>query len=118
VPIQNEWEDNMISNMELTTDNEEDENYTLMFARQKKENFLTLNSKAQQEMEQVPSFSLRSTTSSAPITPPITSTNISPARETIPSTGTGTSRRASLDGLSATSSSENSQSVASTLDPG
>ena len=108
----------MISNMELTSDNEEDENYNLMFVRRKKENFLTLNSKAQQEMEQVPSFSPRSTLSSAPITPPVTSTNTSPARETIPSTDTGTFRRASSDGLSATSSSENSQSVASTLDPG
>lgn len=43
----------MISNMELTTDNEHDENYSLMFVRKKKEAFLTPNSKAFQEVGQV-----------------------------------------------------------------
>ena len=43
----------MISNIELTTDNEDDDNYNLMFVRNKKESFLTLNSKAQQELSQV-----------------------------------------------------------------
>jgi len=43
----------MISNMELTTDDENDDNYSLMFVRKKKEAFLTLNSRAQQELGQV-----------------------------------------------------------------
>ena len=50
---QDEFDDNMISNMELTTDDENDENYSLMFVRSKKEAFLTLNARAQQELGQV-----------------------------------------------------------------
>ena len=43
----------MIANIELTSDNEHDENYNLIFGRQKKETFLTPNSKALQEIGQV-----------------------------------------------------------------
>jgi hypothetical protein len=45
--IQDEYDDLLISNIELTTDNESDDNYCLMFNRKKKEAFLTLNSQAQ-----------------------------------------------------------------------
>ncbi len=43
----------MISNIELTTDDESDDNYCLMFVRKKKEAFLTLNDRAKQEIKQV-----------------------------------------------------------------
>jgi hypothetical protein len=42
-----------VSNIELTTDVESDDNYALMFVRQKKEAFLTLNDRAKQELSQV-----------------------------------------------------------------
>ena len=50
---QDEFDDRMISNIELTTDSEQDENYSLMFVRNKREIFLAPNSKAQQEVGQV-----------------------------------------------------------------
>jgi hypothetical protein len=51
--IQDEYDDLLISNIELTTDDEKDDNYCLMFVRKKKEAFLTLNDKARQELTQV-----------------------------------------------------------------
>lgn len=42
----------MISNIELTSDVESDENYNLMFNRKKKETFLTLSPKVLAEINQ------------------------------------------------------------------
>ena len=92
----------MISNMELTSEKEDDDNYSLLYLRKKRENFLTLNSKAQQEVAQVPSPPSSSARWSA--TRPTSSTSTSLANVTTPSTGTGTSRRESSAGLSATCS--------------
>ena len=43
----------MISNIELTTTDDNDENYTPMFVRNKQENFLYLNSQAKQGLSKV-----------------------------------------------------------------
>lgn len=51
--MQDEYDDLLISNIELTTDVESDDNYCLMFVRKKKEAFLTLNDRAKQELNQV-----------------------------------------------------------------
>ena len=67
------YDDLLISNIELTTDDESDDNYCLMFNRKKKEAFLTLNARAQQELGQVPSYS-DSYTTPTPTRPP-SSTN-------------------------------------------
>jgi hypothetical protein len=50
---QDEYDDLLISNIELTTDVESDDNYCLMFVRKKKEAFLALNDKAKQDLSQV-----------------------------------------------------------------
>lgn len=44
----------MISNIELTTTDDKDENYTPMFVRSKQENFHFLSSTAQEEVRKVP----------------------------------------------------------------
>lgn len=51
--MQDEYDDLLISNIELTTDVESDDNYCLMFVRKKKEAFLSLNDRAKQELAQV-----------------------------------------------------------------
>ena len=50
---QDEYDDLVVSNIELTTDVESDDNYALMFVRKKKEAFLTLNDRARQDLSQV-----------------------------------------------------------------
>lgn len=63
--MQDEYDDLLISNIELTTDVESDDNYCLMFVRKKKEAFLTLNDRAKQEINQVRLGPFRSATSLA-----------------------------------------------------
>jgi hypothetical protein len=53
----------MISNIELTSDDESDENYSLMFVRKKKEHFLVPNARATQDMITVRPHLPRSATS-------------------------------------------------------
>jgi hypothetical protein len=103
-PRQDEFDDLLISNIELTTDVEGDDNYCLMFNRKKKEQFLSINGKAQQELSQVQPVIARSTPSTVTRRP--TSTSTWQANATTARTGTGTSRRACSAGASATSSSE------------
>lgn len=43
----------MISNIELTTTDEKDPNYTIVFTRKKKESFLALTDKAKPELKKV-----------------------------------------------------------------
>ena len=57
--IQDEFDDNVLSNIELTTDVDSDDNYCLMFVRKKKEAFLTLNARAQQQLAQVVFLSIQ-----------------------------------------------------------
>ena len=102
--IQDEFDDLLVSNIELTTDDESDDNYTLMFNRKRKEQFLQLNARATQELAQVPLGSPRSAVSTRTRLPSSRST--CRASGTTPSTATGTSRRACSAGDSATSSSE------------
>lgn len=101
---QDEYDDLVISNIELTTSDESDDNYNLMFVRSKKENFLTLNDRARSEISSVNICSIRSTASFR-IASTI-STNILSASETTPSTETGTSTRESWDMPSVTYCSE------------
>ena len=52
-PIQDEYDDLMISNIELTSMDDKDDNYTPMFTRSKQETFLAFNSKAKEQIRQV-----------------------------------------------------------------
>ena len=51
--MQDEYDDEVMSNIELTTTDYSDDNYTLMFLRSKKENFLQLNDRAFGELTSV-----------------------------------------------------------------
>ena len=102
--IKDEYDDLLISNIELTSDVESDENYCLMFVRKKKEAFLTLNDRAKQELSQVTPDPFRSAASSAMRPPTSISTLLE--RGTTASIGTGTCRRAHSLGVSATCCSE------------
>lgn len=43
----------MISNIELTSDDDNDENYAIVFKKERKERFLTLGEKPKQEIKLV-----------------------------------------------------------------
>ena len=101
-PTQDEYDDLMISNIELTTTDDNDENYTPMFVRSKQENFLYMNNQAKQSIQQVLNVSHR------PMLQFKTPSNISitswQASATTPSIATGTYSEESWDGESPTSS--------------
>jgi hypothetical protein len=92
-----EYDDTVISNIELTTDDEADDNYCLMFVRQKKEAFLTLNSRATDDIQRVIIPPISSTRSIAIPLPSLIS--IWQARETTLSIVSGTFKRECSDGL-------------------
>jgi len=87
----------VISNIELTTDDEADDNYCLMFVRQKKEAFLTLNSRASDDIQRVTIDQISSTTSTATLLS--SSINISQEKEITLSTENGTFKKECSDGL-------------------
>ena len=94
----------MISNIELTTTDDNDENYTPMFVRNKQENFLYMNSQAKQSVEKVSNASHRPALHFK--TPSAISTTSWQASATIPSIVTGTYSEGSWAGESPTSSSD------------
>ena len=94
----------MISNIELTTTDDNDENYTPMFVRNKQENFLYMNSQAKQSVEKVSNASHRPALHFK--TPSAISTTSWQASATIPSIVTGTYSEESWAGESPTSSSD------------
>lgn len=85
--IQDEYDDLVISNIELTTSDEADDNYCLMFVRNKQERFLTLNDKAKSDIAMVTRLLLSSEVSST--IPSSTSTNIFWENAITPSTVIG-----------------------------
>ena len=115
ISIKDEYDDLMISNIELTTDDESDDNYSLMFVRKKKESFLTLNSRAQQEISQVTLFPFSFPPSTK--TPKNTLINMCLENVITPSTDSGTSKKACLDGVSVISFSEKYTSIYSASYP-
>lgn len=103
-PMQDEYDDLLISNIELTTDVESDDNYCLMFVRKKKETFLTLNDRAKQELNQVTSDPFRLEASLVMRPHSLISTLLE--RGITALTGTGICRRAHSLGVLATCCSE------------